>query len=304
MRSSLLICTFLLTATHAFPAETLEGRLRPLIAAHRGEVGVCVKNLRTGETFTYRETEVMPTASLIKLAIMVEAYRQAEEKKIDLDKPVILKQEDKVPGSGILTDHFSAGATFPLRDAVHLMIAFSDNTATNLVLDAIGIDSTAETMQRMGYPNTKAHSKVYRRDTSVFPERSRRYGIGSTTAGEMVRLCEAIWKNEVVSEEASQAMLKHMRACDDKNKFPRFLPEGTGIAFKTGSVSDARTAAGIIDTPGGPVALCVMTEKNADTRFHPDSAGDLLCATIAREVYLHFAETAKISGERGTQAPK
>jgi hypothetical protein len=99
-------------------------------------------------------------------------------------------------------------------------------------------------------------------------------------------------------------MLEQMRACDDKDKFPRFLPEGTGIAFKTGSVSDARTAAGIIDTPGGPVALCVMTEKNKDTRFHPDNSGNLLCATIAREVYLHFTEAAKISGDRDTPAPK
>ena len=269
-------------------ADTLEDRLKPMIEAHQGKVGIAVKNLKTGESYFYHADEPMSTASLIKFPIMVETYRQAAEKKVDLDAPVTLTKADKVPGSGILTDHFSDGATFPLRDAVHLMIVFSDNTATNLVLDKIGIGSTAETMEKMGYPNTKAHSKVYRRDTTINLERSKRFGLGSTSAGEMVRLCEALQKGELVSPEASAEMRKHMEACDDKIKFPRFLPEGTKIAFKTGSIDASRTAAGIIDTPGGPVALCVMTDENKDQRWVTDNAGDRLCADVARVVYDYF----------------
>ena len=141
----------------------------PKIDAHRGKVAVAVKHLGTGESFAYHQTEVMPTASLIKLPVMIEAYRQAAARKVDLSAVVVLKETDKVPGSGVLTSHFSAGARFTLRDAVRLMIAFSDNTATNLVLDAIGIGSTAVTMDVLGYPNTKIHSKVFRRETSVYP---------------------------------------------------------------------------------------------------------------------------------------
>src|SRR5207248_5667706 len=140
------------------------------------------------------------------------AYRQAEAGKVDLGKTLTLTKADKVPGSGILTYHFSDGATFALRDAIRLMIAFSDNTATNLVLDQVGLKSTAETMESLGYPNTKIHAKVFRRETSVFPERSKRYGLGSTTAAEMVRLCEALEQRELVSREASAAMLEHLRA--------------------------------------------------------------------------------------------
>ena len=184
-------------------SPSLESRLTPLIQAHKGKVTVAVKNLETGESFQYKADVPMATASLIKFPIMIEAYRQAAEKKVNLNTTLTLKKEDKVPGSGILTDHFSDGATFPLCDAVHLMIAYSDNTATNLVLDEIGIQSTAETMEKMGYPNTKIHSKVFRRDTSVFPERSKQFGLGSTTADEMVRLCEALYKKELVSPEAS-----------------------------------------------------------------------------------------------------
>jgi beta-lactamase class A len=271
----------------------LESRLMPLIQSHKGKVALAVKGLKSGEAFAYHDDDPMPTASLIKLPVMVEAYRQAAEKSIDLDRHVTLKKGDKVPGSGILTYHFSDGATFPLRDAVHLMIVYSDNTATNLVLDAIGIGSTAATMEKMGYPNTKIHSKVFRRDTSVFPERSKQFGLGSTTAREMLRLCEALHRKEVVSPEASEEMLKHLRACDDKDKFPRLLPPGTKLAFKTGSVDEIRTAAGIIDCGAEPVALCVLSKENEDRRYHPDNAGNRLCAEVARAVYDHFQTKAK-----------
>jgi beta-lactamase class A len=279
--------------------DTLEARLMPLIEAHKGKVGLAVKNLKTGESFSYHADDVMPTASLIKFPVMVETYRQVAEGKVDLDTMITLKKEDKVPGSGILTDHFSPGVTLPLRDAVHLMIVYSDNTATNLVLDQIGIGSTAETMEKMGYPNTKIHAKVFKRETSVFPDRSKKWGLGSTTPNEMVKLCEALWDHDLVSEEASEAMLDHMRQCDDKVKMRRFLPKGTKVAYKTGSVDAARTEAGIIETPGGPVALCVMTSDNEDQRWVRDNAGDRLCAEAAREVYRHFK--TRPAGEKATE---
>lgn len=270
------------------PATTLATRLQPLIDAHQGRVAVAVKNLKTGEAFAYHDAEPMPTASLIKFPVMVEAYRQAGQGRLDLAKTLTLKAADKVPGSGVLTDHFSDGATFPLVDAVHLMIVFSDNTATNLVLDQVGLKSTADTMEALGYPETKVHSKVFRRDTSVFPERSKTFGLGSTTAAEMVRLFEALWKRELVSPEASEAMLKHLRACDDKDKFPRFLPPGAKLAFKTGSLDAAKTAAGVIECGAGPAAVCVLTDHNDDRRWVPDNAGNRLCAEVAREVFAQF----------------
>jgi beta-lactamase class A len=282
--------------SHTARSTTLESQLLPLIKAHKGHVAVVVKNLSNDEVFEYNPDDVMPTASLIKFPVMIEAYRQAAAGKVDLDTAITLRKADKVPGSGILTYHFSEGASFPLRDAIRLMIVYSDNTATNLVLDAIGIGSTAATMEAMGYPNTKIHSKVYRRDTSVFPDRSPKYGLGSTTASEMIRLCDALYRKELVSQEASEAMLDHMRSCDDKDKFPRFLPPGTKVAFKTGSVSDARTAAGIIECPEGPVAVCVLTSENEDQRWDADNAGNRLCAEVAREVFNHYGGLKPTNG--------
>jgi beta-lactamase class A len=294
-----LPCSFLAAAEPARPAapssEGLAGKLEPIIRAHKGKVAVAVKNLRTGESFAFHADEVMPTASLIKFPVMVEAYRQAAAGKIDLGARLTLKKQDKVPGSGVLTYHFSDGASFPLRDAVRLMIAFSDNTATNLVLDAIGLGATAATMEAMGYPNTKIHSKVFRRDTSVFPERSKRYGLGSTTAAEMIRLCEELHYRKLVNPAASGEMLEHMRACDDREKFPRFLPPGSKIAFKTGSLADTRTAAGILECAGGPVAMCVLSFENEDKRWVPENAGNVLCAEIAREVFHYYQSPAQPS---------
>jgi beta-lactamase class A len=285
--SSLAVTMVLGLVSQAGASETLESRLMPLISAHKGKVAVSVKHLESGTSFAYHADDPMPTASLIKFSVMIEAYRQAAEHKVDLTKMVTLKKEDQVPGSGILTQ-LTPGLTLSLRDEVRLMIALSDNTATNLVLDEIGIGATAATMEKMGYPNTKIHSKVFRRDLSVFPERSKQFGLGSTTAGEMVRLFEALHKKELVSPEASEEMIGHLVACDDKDKFPRFLPSGTRVAFKTGSLEEVRTAAGIIYSKAGPIALCVMTNNNEDHRWVPDNAGNRLCAEVAREVFDHF----------------
>src|SRR5579864_6928476 len=109
--------------------DELASRLAPLAKAHKGKVAIAVKHLGNGESYYQNADEPMPTASLIKLAVMIEVYQQVADGKVNLSDPVTLRKEDKVPGSGVLTDHFTPGITFPLLDAVHLMIAVSDNTA-------------------------------------------------------------------------------------------------------------------------------------------------------------------------------
>lgn len=283
--------SLLLALLLAPPAADLEARIAPLAKAHKGTVAVAVKHLTTGEEFYLKADEVLPTASLIKLPIMVEAYWQRDEDKVKFDKTLTLTKGDKVQGSGILTSHFSDGATFPLRDAVRLMIVYSDNTATNMVLDQIGIPSTNARMEKLGFKNTKINAKVFKgKDTSIDPERTKKYGLGSTTAKEMVGLLELIHAGKVVSADACKEMLGHLEKCDDKEMFLRFLPEGTKVAHKTGAVSNARTEAGILHLKSGPVALCVLTNENDDKRWTKDNAAELLLANIAKEVAEHFGK--------------
>jgi beta-lactamase class A len=273
-------------------SPSLELRLAPLAAAHKGKVAIAVKHLESGESYYFNADEVMPTASLIKVAVLIDTYLQADEGKIQLTDPVTLRNADKVPGSGILTYHFSDGATFPLRDAVRLMIAFSDNTATNLVLDKVGIANVNQRMEAWGYPNTKINAKVFRGSTtSVAPERTRKYGLGSTTAREMAGLMEELQIGERCRPPLKQCILGHLRKNEDKDKFPRLLPPGTALIHKDGSVNEARTDAGILYTPAGPVAICVLTNGNEDRRWQSDNAGNVLCAKVAKEVYDHFNHT-------------
>jgi D-alanyl-D-alanine carboxypeptidase len=293
VRSTFLLAILLLIAfvasgaVHAQP-PTLDSEIQPLVAAHKGRVAVAIKDLTTGETLALQGDEPMPTASLIKIAVMVEAYRQADAGKLDLTGMITLRDEDKVQGSGILTAHFSPGMQLSLHDAIRLMIAYSDNTATNLVLDKIGLDATAAAMEQLGLPNTKIHAKVFRGDTSLFPERSKQFGLGSTTANEMLQLLERLHAGQLASESSTQVMLEYLRACQAKNTIPKLLPPGTKVAHKTGSVSAVRTAAGIIDAPHGPLVVAVLTCENEDQRWTDENAGERLCARIAKTAYDHF----------------
>jgi D-alanyl-D-alanine carboxypeptidase (penicillin-binding protein 5/6) len=273
----------------AAAAQTLSDRLLPLIAGHRGEVAVAVEHLPSGTRFVHRADEPMPTASLIKLPIMVEVYRQAAEGRVDLDERLTFREEDRTPGSGILTPHFSPGATLTLRDAVRLMIAFSDNAATNLVLGRIGLSATNQTMEALGLPNTRVHAFVFRPASSIAPERSRQFGLGSTTAAEMLQLLKRLDAGELVSREACAAMREHLRQCQDR-RMGRLLPPGVKVAHKTGSVAAVRTDAGLIEAPSGTIALCVLTRNNEDQRFSEENAAEVLTARIGRAVYDFFEE--------------
>ena len=295
MKWGLPLCLLLSLCSPCLCGEpSLAARIEPLAKAHKGKVAVAVKHLSTGEAFYLNADEPMPTASLIKLAVMAEAHHQADDNQCDLRKTLTLTRDDKVQGSGVLAYHFSDGATFPLRDAVRLMIVYSDNTATNMVLDQVGLRAVNDRMEKLGLPNTRINAKVFRPESRLDPARVK-YGLGSTTARESVRLLELIHMNKAASAESCKAMLGHLKACDDKEKLTRFLPPGTVVAHKTGSVNASKTDAGIIYVPDPadkktqPVAVCVLTDGNEDTRWVADNAAQVLIGKVGREVYDHFA---------------
>lgn len=283
--------------------EQLSRQLDRLIRRHEGDVSLAVVNLDTGESLFRNASEPMPTASLIKLAVLIEAYRQDRAGLISLNEEVTLREEDKVPGSGILTSHFSAGARITLRDAVRLMIAFSDNTATNLVLDKVGLTSVNETMAKLGCPDTSMHAKVYRGDTSIAPERSKQFGLGSITARQAVSLLSRIHRKDLVDAKACEAMLVDLAACDDKLKVRRGLPPGAKWAHKTGSVNAVRTDAGLLETSSGTVALCILTANNKDTSWGEENAAELLCGEIGKAVYATFSRKSDGTSLLAKSAP-
>lgn len=299
MKSVVLLLMLSVSALRAAEPSELEVAVRKIASAHKGKIAVAVKNLASGERFHIDGDTAMPTASLIKVAVMVEAYRQADAKKLDLGKSVTLTKGDKVPGAGILTPHFSDGATFPVRDAIRLMIVYSDNTATNLVLDQVGIRAVNATTKAFGLPETRVNAKVYRGSTtSVDPDRTKIYGLGSTTANEMLTLLERIHAGTAASADSCRVMLGHLKANDDRDLLLRDLPAGAEVAHKTGAVSNARTDAGILYVPDPtdaarkktvPVAVCVLTNENEDKRWVRDNAAQVTIGKIGRAVYDRYA---------------
>lgn len=284
--------------------DTLTRSIETLIREHAGRVAVVVKPAGEAAILEIDSNAPFPTASLIKVPVMLEAYRQAERGDLNLDDRVVLREEDQVPGSGILTTHFSPGTEISIRDAIRLMIAFSDNTATNLVVDQIGLEATAKTMEELGLANTKLHSFVFRRESSIFPERSRQYGLGSTTASEIARLFDGLLDNEYASEEASREMVAHLHACQDRAKLARFLPTGARIAHKSGAVAAVRCDAGVLETRKGPVIVVVLTAENEDQSWGAENAAEVLCGRIGEAVWTHFqAEQDSAPSEPSDQVP-
>jgi len=136
--------------------------------------------LETGERIERRGDEPFPTASLIKVPILVALFDEVEKGNISLDDRVRVLKVDKVPGSGML-QHFHDGLEVTIGDLAMLMITISDNTATNMLLDRVPMRRVWEKMEALGLPRTKVHSKSFLRITSVSPDSSAKYGLGVTT---------------------------------------------------------------------------------------------------------------------------
>ena len=286
--------------------EQLGESIQKLCDQHDGTVAIAIEFIESGHTIFINEDQVMPTASLIKLAVMHEAYDQANSDTLDLSKKIILKEEDKVPGSGILSNHFSEGLTLSLHDAIHLMITYSDNTATNLVLDQVGLQQVCDGMAKMGLAETRINAKVYRgSSTSISPERSELYGLGSTTAKETLSLLKQIYQKKAVSKSASEAMLSHLFTCDDDTKLAAGFPAGTRFAHKTGAISHARCDAGIVEVADESIVLVVLTANNRDQSWTNSNQALELCKGIGRLVYTHAAsQTSTSTADSNKEAKK
>lgn len=147
-------------------------------------------------------------------------------------------------------------------------------------------------MERLELSNTKLHSKVYRRETSIMPGRSRQFGLGSTTAAEMVRLLSLLHRDTILDGDDRKEVLNHLLACEDRTKLARELGPEVRMAHKTGAVASCRADAGIIYSSTGPVAVCVLTSENEDQRWIHDNAANVLCGKIGRAVIERFGDAS------------
>lgn len=259
----------------------LQRTLDSLAAAHHGVVGYTVHNLDTGERIERRGDETFPTASLIKVAILVTLYDRVAKGELSLDDPIIVTKVDKVPGSGQL-QFLHDNIAITVADAARFMITISDNTATNLLLDKVPFRKVWDKMEALGLPHTKVHSKSFQRFTSVAMDSSAKYGLGVTTPNEMARLFALLADGKAVSPAADSAMLATLADNEDAQMLQRQV-SGVRAPHKTGATDQVRTECTLWYLQSR-VAACVLTKENQDTRWILDNEPQLLMSAMGRAI--------------------
>jgi len=259
----------------------LHRTLDSLAGAHHGVVGYTVHNLDTGERLELRGDETFPTASLIKVPILVTVYDLVDKGQLALDDPITLLKIDKVPGSGLL-QFMHDRSIITVHDAAWLMITISDNTATNLLLDRIIIRRVWDKMEKLGLPHTKVHSKSFLRSSSVAMDSSAKYGLGVTTPNEMARLFELLANGQAVNPAADSAMLDILAHNENLEKMERYVA-GLDVPHKTGETDQVRTECSLFPLQSRVVA-CVLTKENQDQRWLIDNEAQVTMANMGKAI--------------------
>jgi beta-lactamase class A len=271
------------TGAAAARADTvsLHRTLDSLVKHYHGVLGYSIHNLDSGERLTLRGDETFPTASLIKVPILVALFDLVDKGMISLDDQLTLLKIDQVPGSGVL-QYMHPGMVLSVRDAAVLMSILSDNTATNLLLDKIAIRRVWQKMEALGLPHTKVHAKVFLRLASVAPDSSVKYGLGVTTPNEMARLFEMLATGKAVNEKADSTMLDILGDNLDMELMQRTV-SGLTVPHKTGATDSVRTECALFRLQSRVVA-CALTKQNADTRWVVDNEAQLALGKIGEAI--------------------
>jgi beta-lactamase class A len=289
---SLLALSFT-TAASSQPQD-IHDRIQAAIQGFPGNVSLYAKNLETGATYALRADDPVPTASTIKLPIMVELFAEGTQGKLDWNQKLVMTDQDKVSGSGVLTE-LSGGDALPIRDLMHLMIVVSDNTATNLILDRIGGNAVNLRMEQLGLKQTAVMRKIMQ--TKVFPKNANpqpegltdegrkpgndRWGTGRSCPRDMALLLQKLYRGELVSKTASDEMIAVLKRQHDHNGVGRDM-NNTVIASKSGALDHLRSEVAIVYSQHGPVAMAITVNNIPEVNYGVDNPGNLLLSALSQ----------------------
>ncbi len=265
--------------------QTLQSRINAVIARAPGKVNLYAKNLDTGKTFSIHGEERVRTASTIKLPVMIAAFGEVAAGRAKWTDTSTLRKEDKVSGSGILTE-FSDGLQIPLIDLVHLMIVLSDNTATNLVLDHVSADTVNGYMDRYELPDTRALRKILGKgpesgiSAAGKQDEFKAYGLGVSTPRDMVTLLEKIERGEAVSPEASKEMLAILKRQRLQEGIAR-KQGSTPVASKSGALNALRSDVGIVYSKRARIAMAITVDGMKKPDWSVDNPGHITISQVA-----------------------
>jgi beta-lactamase class A len=283
----------------------LDAQLGEIAKAHHGKVALFATQLNSGRVASLDADTVVQTASVIKLAILFEAMEQVRAGKAHWDDKITLMPGDGVSGSGLLL-FLDTPLTLTLKDVLTLMIVMSDNTATNLAIDKIGLDAVNTRVAWMGLKDTHLYKKIGKPSTEAMPADQPKYGLGKSTPREMAEVMERIGLCALDGQGRLESGVAKPISADDnaicgvamkmlRNQFyretiPRYLEKmdstetGSGTASKTGSLNAVRADVAIVAGKSGPMVLSIFTYDNADNGWTVDNEGEVTIAKLAKAI--------------------
>lgn len=236
-------------------AAKFQQRLDSIAEKMPGVLGIQVIDLDGDARFGVNEDLVFPQASAIKVALLVALYARAEAGELNVDDPVTIRASDRVGGTGLLNEFGDGTSTLSLHDLAVPMIVLSDNMATNILIDRVGMENVNRLMRELGLPAIRLQRKMIR------PEESARGNENLATPAQAAALMARILRCDLpVSQSGCDAMRRilEIRRPPDAGPIQEPVPRSVRAASKYGSITGVRTSWGAVDLPGRPYALAVM----------------------------------------------
>ena len=255
---ALLLCTCI-AQTAAPPSskqralwQKLEANIQAIDQHLDGVMGVAVEDLTTGDHFFLREDEVFAQASSIKITVLANLYLQAEQGKLKLTDLYTVQSSDLVADSDIMNGLTPGVTRVTLRDLATMMVAVSDNSAANVLIDRVGMTNVNAMLDALGL----AHTRLRRKMMDLQAAKEGRENISAPR--EMMILLDAIYHGKVLNKESTAEFFK-MLSTNKDSWIPRDLPPDLKVANKPGSLEAVRNDSGIVFVEGRPFVICVMT---------------------------------------------
>jgi len=225
----------------------------------------------------------VPGASTVKVLILVEAYAQAAEGTFDLGGHMTFLEEDRVGGSGSL-QHERAGSTWTVRQLLRKMIAESDNVASNMLLQRLGMKNVNARAEKLGMQATRFERLFM--DEEARRQRKENW----TTAREMGRLMLSIFRREILKPEACDEMIEILERTS-RGRIAAGVPKSVPVGHKGGALPGLRHDVGWVRVPGHPYVLSVFLENVMEKKDPQEDRGLDAIGAIGTLVYTTLGPT-------------